>query len=79
MTSIAHKTFPAYITLAASKGGDWEKPDWKISTGKGALEAARYHAKRMIEEGYKMVSIREVSDGLYGGFHEKIDEESFDV
>ncbi len=76
MTSIPRVKFPAYVVLAhkvTSDPEEWGTVDWFVSTGKDALESARYRAKRMLEKGLTHVTIREVTDPLYGGFFEKVE------
>ena len=50
----------AYITLAHKRDGDWEAADWTISTGQRALDSAYARAKKFTEDGFELVSIREV-------------------
>ena len=54
--------YTAYITLAHKRDGDWEVADWTVSTGKSALERAYANAKKFTEDGFELVSIREVGE-----------------
>ncbi len=54
--------YTAYITLAHKRDGDWEAADWTISTGKRALDRAYANAKKFTEDGFELVSIREVGE-----------------